>query len=155
LLLPQGKQDVPQDPCLGAANAPSPQQYAAQGATLRQQTAQLALLPPQFGGIAATNALGTLLNFARGRSLDAQVLYGGSQAYGNYAYGVLLAAAGLPLPDALSAANAYGAARSTYSASQLAGSEATGYPSIPPANVDNITNGYNAQQNGTLCTKPQ
>jgi hypothetical protein len=26
------------------------------------------------------------------------------------------------------------------------------YPSTPASNVTNITNGFNAQQNGTLCT---
>ena len=150
---PQGNQK-PQGPCSGAANAPSPQQYAAQGAALQAQVNRIGLLPPQFALMAPVTEADVLLNFRRGSSLDAQMLYGGSQAYGNYAFGVFMAAAGFSLQATLNGANAYGAFASQYSANQLAGSEATGYPSIPPANVANVTAGFNAQQSGSLCTKP-
>ena len=156
---PQGNPKVPQNPCAGAANAPSPQQYAAAGAALQQQMNLLSQLmdgPPWSGAIAAGSwGASNLLGFRRGGPLDAQVLYGGSQSYGNYAFGVFMGSAGWSLPDALNYANTYGALRSAYSADQLAGSAATAYPSIPTANVANITNGYSAQQSGTLCTKSQ
>jgi len=56
------------------------------------------LFGPGVGGL--SNA-GTLAMFKRGLPLDAQVIYGGSQAYANYSYGVFMSAAGYPLNFAL------------------------------------------------------
>jgi hypothetical protein len=90
-----------------------------------------------------------LLSFQRGGLLDAQPL-GGSRAYGNYVYGAYLSASGLPLSVALAGANSY----ASVSNAQYPGfTMDPNYPAIPAANIANITNGYNAQQNGTLCHK--
>lgn len=86
-------------------------------------------------------------NFRRGGLLDAQVRYGGTQAYANYAYGVTMSAYGMPLTGALGAAEAYGATK-TYNTRAVG--PMAGY--IPSSNVANIIQGYNDQKNGTLCT---
>ena len=103
-----------------------------------------------FGVAQATDAF---LSFARGQALDAQVRYGGSQAYANYAFGVFSSTFGLSLSDTLSAANAYGYFKATYPAGTTV--QNASYPSIPRQNVDSITEGFNASANGTLCKKPQ
>jgi YD repeat-containing protein len=74
---------TPKNPCSEAGNAPDPSYYADNGLYI--------------------GVLG-LFSFHRGGYYDAQQ-YGGSRAYGNYAYGVYLAAAGLPLPVALAGAD--------------------------------------------------
>jgi hypothetical protein len=56
------------------------------------------LFGPGVGGL--SNAT-TLSMFKRGLPLDAQVLYGGSQDYANYSYGVFMSAAGYSLDFAL------------------------------------------------------
>jgi RHS repeat-associated protein len=88
-----------------------------------------------------------LFSFHRGGFLDAQG-YGASPEYGNYVFGVYMAAAGYSLSTTLDAANAYGAVASKYPADKP---KDPNYKHIPPANVANITNGYKAEQNGTLC----
>ncbi len=90
-----------------------------------------------------------LANFSRGGLLDAQVLYGGSQAYANYAFGVYMSGAGYSLSQTLAGANAYAAMFSHYPPNVPMDSN---YPSTPAANVTNVTNGYNDQRNGTLCS---
>jgi uncharacterized protein YijF (DUF1287 family) len=92
--------------------------------------------------------LNELSQFRRGAALDAQVRYGGSPAYANYAFGDYMSASGFTLQQTLSAANDYGAAFSNYPASTAMDST---YKNIPASNVKNITKGFNDQQNGTLC----
>jgi hypothetical protein len=87
--------------------------------------------------------------FGRGLPLDAQVLYGGNQAYANYVFGVYMSAAGLPLDLTLAAAEAYGKYFSDYS--NYKGQMSSDYPDIPQVNVDNIIRGYKDEKNGTLC----
>ena len=73
-------------------------------------------------------------------------------AYGNYVYGVWMAASGTPLSVALAGGDAYAyASGAQYGPSN--GPMDPNYPSLPAANVANITNGYDAQKNGTLCHK--
>jgi hypothetical protein len=97
-----------------------------------------------------STALGQTALFYRGGPLDAQVRYGGSPAYANYVYGVYFSAAGVPLPLALGAANAYAAGFSHYpSHTQM---DQT-YTSTPASNVSQITQGYDDQQKGSLCGK--
>lgn len=86
--------------------------------------------------------------FHRGWFLDAQVQYGGSQAYANYVFGVYMAAAGYSLSTTLTAANAYGGLFSHYPSNTTFDPQ---YPHIPSANVANITRGFNDERNGTLC----
>ena len=83
--------------------------------------------------------------------MDAQVRYGGSRAYGNYAFGDYNAVAGMSLPETLDMANTYGKHASSYPKSQDMDKV---YTSIPADNVQNITKGYNDFKNGTLCRKP-
>jgi hypothetical protein len=132
----------PPTPCSSAANAPSPQQYQAMGYVAQASW----LFGPGVGGL--SNA-GALAMFKRGLPLDAQVIYGGSQAYANYSYGVFMSAAGYPLNFALWGANAYASSQSSYPQNTPMDPN---YPSTPSANVTNITNGYNAQKTGTLCS---
>jgi hypothetical protein len=90
-----------------------------------------------------------LSEFHRGGALDAQA-YGSSTAYANYVFGDYLSALGFSLPGSLSGANAYAFAAASYPPNtQMSPS----YPSTPAVNVTNITAGFNAQQNGSLCTK--
>ena len=119
--------DVPVDPCSQAGKAPSPQNYE--------------------GYARALGAFG-LPEFRRSGLLDAQP-YGATRAYGNYAYGVYLAAIDFSLPVALSLANTYaGVSRAYYDADVRKSYE---YPNLPAANVQNISNGYRAKNSGTAC----
>jgi len=95
-----------------------------------------------------------LFEFHRGGLLDAQA-DGGSTAYANYVFGVYLNAAGYSLSQTLAAANAYGALFSHYNPAKVPGGMDRNYPSIPAVNVANITAGFNANKNGTLCATPQ
>jgi RHS repeat-associated protein len=164
LTKPQGNQQIPcaqgvacMDPCLGAGNAPSPSQFAAQGQALQRAVAtalQLAGMPGTSKSFPYATALAIelagLVDFRRGSALDAQA-YGSSVAYGNYTYGVFLAANGWSINETLTGANAYGYFRSSYNPNLL--DPTSDYPSIPPANVANITVGFNAQLDGSTCTQ--
>jgi hypothetical protein len=149
-VLAQGKQPLP--PCNSAGNAPSPQQYQAQGQQSAQRQANYNSMDDGSGGAATAGLIFGLLdlwNFHRGGSLDAQA-YGSSPAYANYVYGDYLSAAGYPFSTTLSGANAYASIFSRYPSTTVMSPT---YPSTPASNVTNISNGFNAQQNGTLCSK--
>jgi hypothetical protein len=127
---------TPANPCAVSGNAPRPSVYAAKG---------------QAGSSNAVADIYNLLQFRRGAALDAQVRYGGAPSYANYAFGVYMNAAGYTLSQTLAVADIYAEYRSSYPASTpMAGPN---YPFTPQANVTNITNGFNAQQNGTTCYK--
>lgn len=73
-------------------------------------------------------------------------------AYGNYVFGDYMSAAGFPLSVALAGANAIANRNSLKNPGQYSGRQMdSDYPALPAANVTNITAGYNAQRNGTLC----
>jgi RHS repeat-associated protein len=122
-------------PCPKAGNAPLPQFYEA-----------LASQSPNW-----VDNFMNLLDFRKGAMMDAQA-YGSSPAYANYVFGVYMAAAGYSLPATLNAANAYGFLRAKYPPSVPMDPV---YPSIPAANVINITAGFNAEKTATLCTVSQ
>jgi RHS repeat-associated protein len=133
-----------QNPCPPSGDAPSPEWYQAE--------AQNALsLEGAINDFFQEGA--DLLNFSGPGSLNAQN-YGASAAYANYVYGVYLGAVGLSLSTALSAANLYGEFFSTYNPTPENPMDST-YTHIPASNVANITNGYNDQQDGTLCSQQQ
>ncbi len=151
-LTPPTQTSTQQNPCSSAGNALSPQQYASQGSSLLQQVDSIiTTFPgpnalPEAGGVVLANLAG----FHRGGPLDAQAA-GSSAAYANYVFGAYMAAAGFSLSDTLSGANGYASLFSSYRpGTQMNPS----YPSTPAVNVTNITSGFNAYQNGTLCTKP-
>jgi hypothetical protein len=126
---------IPKNPCTQAGNAPDPNVYQAKGQA------------------ASTNAfvdIYNLFSFRAGGGLDAQP-EGASPAYANYAYGVYMSAAGYTLNQALSGADIYAEYRANYPATVPMASP--DYPFTPVANVRNITNGFNAQQAGTVCHK--
>lgn len=135
---------TPANPCLQAGNAPNPNYYAQKG---------------QAGSSNAIKDIYNLFSFRRGGALDAQVgpgpngqPFGGSPAYANYTFGVYMAAAGYTLNQTLAGADIYAQYRSRYPAgTPMAGPN---YPFTPQVNVTNITNGFNAQTNGTTCHKP-
>ena len=129
------------DQCKDAGNAPSPQAYQALGEEMKWTS----ILGGVFG---AELNLGALYQFHRGGALDAQA-YGALPDYANYVYGVEMAANGIPLGAALGAANEYANLRSSYPSDVPMDPN---YPSTPAVNVSNITQGYNDQKNGTLCT---
>jgi RHS repeat-associated protein len=132
----------PQNGCAPSGNAPSPRQYQAMGYIARGSWI--------FGFPVGTGAnLGSGGMFKRGWPLDAQVIYGGSQAYANYVYGVYMCAAGYPLSAALAGANWYGAHNSKYAPGTQMDPN---YPAIPASNVANIIQGCKDQKNGTLCS---
>jgi RHS repeat-associated protein len=89
-----------------------------------------------------------LYEFHRGGFLDAQVQYGGSQAYANYVFGVYMASGGYSLSTTLSTANAYGALFSHYPAGT---NYDPNYTNIPASNVANISQGFNDALSGMLC----
>lgn len=99
--------------------------------------------------------LNSVTGFPRGHFFDPQPFANGTPlqkaAYGNYTFGVYMAAAGVPLSTALSGANAY-AYFSGASYGPANGPMDQNYGSLPAANVANITNGYNAEQNGSVCS---
>ena len=150
-------------PCNQAGNAPGQGVYEALGLasglvsdTLGMFTSVTVPLPTPLGGVNIDiNVGGILVNspllasFARGGPLDAQA-YGGSNNYANYVFGAYMSAAGYPLSQTLAGANLYASMFSTYPSSVPMDPN---YKSTPAVNVANITNGYNDQQNGTLCTK--
>src|SRR5581483_12028938 len=126
---------ISKNPCTQAGNAPDPSVYQQKG-----QTAQ-------------NNAVADiyyLFQFRAGGGLDAQP-QGASPAYANYAYGMYINAAGYTLNQALSGADIYAEYRAHYPVTvPMARPD---YPFTPVANVRNITNGFNAQQTGTVCHK--
>jgi len=139
---------VPANPCASAGGAPNPSSYVAQVQQAGTQFPGTAI----DSGAALMNQINqftTLLSFQRGGSLDAQPL-GGSRAYGNYVFGAALSGGGYSLSFTLSAANAYAFVSGANYPGFVMDSQ---YGSLPAANVANITNGYNAQRNGTLCHK--
>lgn len=128
--------------CAPSGNAPSPRQYQAMGTIAGSSFF--------FGfGVGAAANVGSSAMFKRGWPLDAQVLYGASQAYANYVYGVYMCAAGYPLSAALAGANWYGAHFSKYPAGTQMDPK---YSAIPASNVANIIQGCKDQKNGTLCS---
>ena len=131
---------VPANPCLYAGNSLPPSAYAQQGAADKNN-------PTNY-------ILDGLQGFPAGHFLDGQVLASGSvgqnRAYGNYTFGAFMAGAGRPLGTTLFYANAYAFFRSSYPDQPQMDST---YTSLPAANVANITNGYTAARNGTLCHK--
>jgi len=132
---------VPANPCAYAGRALDPGAYAASGSAAKWNP---------------ITAILDLKDFRRGKALDAQPLATGNPlqraAYGNYAFGTYMQAAGVPLSAALVGANAYAfTSGAKYGPSN--GPMDPSYGSLPAVNVDNITNGYNAQMNGTTCHK--
>ena len=128
--------------CAPSGNAPSPRQYQAIG--------YIAQGSWFFGfDVGAATNMGSVAMFKRGWPLDAQKIYGGSQAYANYVYGVYMCAAGYPLSAALAGANWYGANFSKYPPGTQMDPK---YPAIPASNVGNIIQGCKDQKNGTLCS---
>ncbi|MGB6687307.1 MAG: RHS repeat-associated core domain-containing protein [Terracidiphilus sp.] len=122
---------VYKNPCAYAGRAMTPSAYAAQG-----QAAN---------GNLINFALDVKYGFPRGGYLDAQPYAIGTSlqraAYGNYVFGVYMENAGLSLSQTLSAANAYAdISRAQYGSSN--GPMDRNYPSIPVANVVNITAGF-------------
>ena len=94
------------------------------------------------------------MGFPAGHYLDPQPLASGNvfqrQAYGNYTFGVYMAGAGVSLNTALFGANTYAFFFSSYPESTPMYPK---YGSLPAASVTNITNGYNAYVNETVCHK--
>lgn len=129
---------VPANPCQYQGRALSPYDYATSGQQAKNSTTDF--------------ALDIAIGFPAGHYLDPQPLASGNvfqrQAYGNYTFGVYMAAAGVSLNNALSGANAYAFFFSSYSKSTPMDPR---YGSLPAASVANITNGYNAYGNGTVC----
>jgi len=129
---------VLKNPCQVQGRALPPGAYATQG--------------QQANGSTVNFALDVAMGFPAGHYLDPQPLASGNvfqrQAYGNYTFGVYMAAAGVSLNTALSGANTYAFFFSSYSKSTPMDPN---QGSLPAASVTNITNGYNAYANGTVC----
>jgi hypothetical protein len=129
---------VLKNPCQYQGRALPPAAYATLGQQAKASTANF--------------LLDVGMGWPKGEYLDAQPLASGTiwqnAAYGNYVYGVYMASAGVPLNRALSGANTYAFFRSHYPAGTPMDPD---YRSLPAANVANITNGYSAQVNGTVC----
>lgn len=133
---------VLKNPCQVQGRALSPRAYA------------------QAGQAALANQINFYLDVAmgwpRGGYLDPQKLASGTiyqnQAYGNYAFGVYMQAAGFSLYQTLYDANSYAAYSKLRNWKQYSGNQMDpNYSFLPAASVANITNGYNAQANGTVC----
>jgi RHS repeat-associated protein len=139
-------------PCNLSGNAPSPDDYQNEARKLRLLSDASNLDPSGTAQIVSTSfTASVILSFRRGQANDAQA-YGGKAAYANYAYGVFLAALGTPLSTSLTLANLYGACCADYSKNTDVTLDSS-YSHIPQVNVQNITNGYNAELAGKLCHK--
>jgi RHS repeat-associated protein len=141
--------------CPPAGHALSPSKYAAYGqAALRMQQSFAGSHDPYGLTPAAAQmlSLDQLSQFHRGGPFDAQA-FGSSASYGNYVFGVYMAAAGFSLNDALWGANAYAATFAHYYPRPPM--DDPYYPSLPNANIRNIAAGYNDQTNGILCLLSQ
>jgi len=144
---PTGHERVPHNPCQQSGYAPRPGWYASQMQSIDASALSVAA-QGNYGTGAMIMAFG-IAQWRRGALLDGQPL-GASRAYANYVYGVGFAAAGFSLSFTLWGANAYASAsHATYS--PAAGPMDATYNSLPTANVQNITRGYNAYMNGTTC----
>ena len=135
---------VMKNPCSVQGRALPPGAYETQG---------------QQANAGTTNfLLDVSMGWPKGDYLDPQPLASGNvfqnQAYGNYVFGVYMAAAGSSLNTALSGASALALGSGAYFTYTKNGYQMDpNYPLLPAANVGNITNGYNAYGNGTVCHK--
>lgn len=136
---------------MAMGKAPDPQTYAKLGELAGQLLVDPRDPTGDFQASGMMYNLGQLLAFHRGGPLDAQVQYGGSTPYANYAFGVYNAARGADLGDMLDLANTYGKLFSRYKDRDKLDKT---YTSIPAENVQNITRGYNDYKNGTLQHRP-
>jgi RHS repeat-associated protein len=129
---------VVKNPCQFQGRALSPYDYSTSGQQAKNSTTNF--------------VLDVSMGFPAGHYLDPQPLASGNifqnQAYGNYTFGIYMAAAGVSLNTALSGANTYAFFFSRYPKGIRRDSK---YGSLPAASVANITNGYNAQVSGTVC----
>jgi hypothetical protein len=137
--------EAPQNPCTYAGRNLDPSAWAAMGKDTK--------LNP------FTTTYDLYKGFAISGYLDAQPMATGTvyekAAYGNYVFGAYMSAAGFPLGVTLAGANAKAYLNSRSNPSQYSNRVMDPkYRSLPAANVANITNGYNAQKNGTTCSKP-
>lgn len=103
-----------------------------------------------------TTTLDIMKGFRIGGYLDAQPLATGNvyqrQAYGNYTFGVYMAAAGFPLSITLAGADGIAAIHKLANPNQYNGRQMDSFwSSLPAANVANIAGGWSAQRNGTTC----
>jgi hypothetical protein len=134
----QNNSGIYKNPCAYAGRALPPSAYAQAGQA--------------DNGHPINFILDALTGFKRGHFADAQPYASGSPlqraAYGNYVFGVFMQSAGLSLGDTLTAANAF----ADLSGAQYPGRQMdSNYPSIPTANVVNITAGYLQQSVGATC----
>ena len=132
---------VPANPCQYAGGALGPSAYASQGKV--------------DNGHPFTIFLNSVTGFPRGHFFDPQPFASGTPlqkaSYGNYTFGVYMSAAGVSLSTALFGANAYAFfSDAHYGPSN--GPMDSNYGSLPAANVVNITNGFNAEKNGAVCS---
>jgi RHS repeat-associated protein len=137
---PKPQTQVPANPCAYQGRALSPSDYATSG-----RASSLFGHPINF-------ALDAWKGWQTGHYLDAQPLTNApgtwnAAAYGNYVYGVYMQAAGAPLSVSLLGADLYASTKSYPAGTPMD----PNYKSLPAANAANITNGYNAQANGTTC----
>ena len=140
-------EDAPDDLCKYAGRALDPSAYAYTGNATKYNP--------------VTTYFDLFHGFAIGGYLDAQPFATGSvfqnADYGNYVYGAYMSANGWPLSLALAGADAHAWNQHRHNPIQYIGRRMDpNYPDLPIDNVVNITKGFNAQRNGTLChKKPQ
>ena len=141
------------NPCSGEGKAPTPQQFQTAGQELKREQQAIEQGSPQGAMEAQVYTVGVLSEFGRGGRLDAQAYnkscHADCVAYGNYAFGDFMAAAGYNMQETLSGANSYAAARSSYPPQTVM--DLPNYPSLPLVNAQNIEAGYNDEQSGHLC----
>jgi hypothetical protein len=149
-----GGGNLAQNYCASQGSALSPHQYAAQGANF---AAGISTLGQSYGpDVASSFALGALFGqFSRGSSLDAQPRATGTSlqraSYGNYVFGAFFAGAGVPLSDALAAANTYGFKQQVVGGAYQGRNMDNTFTHLPAVNVQDIRNGYRDAQLGSLC----
>lgn len=133
--------------------AKSPSQYASAGADFKHNFIDPTIEDSE-GSLVYASLATLYADFHKGGSLDAQPYATGNHlqqaSYGNYAFGVFFAAAGVPLNQTLTAASTYGYWQQIWGAYKTQ-TLSPDYGGIPVANVQNIISGYNDQLNGTTC----
>jgi hypothetical protein len=129
---------VPADPCKYTGRALTAYDYASAGKASEGNPLNL--------------ALDAYKGFPTGDYLDPQPIASGNAlqnaAYGNYAFGVYMAAAHVPVSVALTGAALFGL-HHTYTSAN--GPRDSIFRNLPAANVTNIRKGYSAEKSGTLC----
>jgi len=141
------------NPCAYQGSAMPPSAYAAKGTTAGTNLRMASV--PTIGPALAALAIAQTYQFHEGGDLDSQPFSTGSDQqraiYANYVFGIYFAGAGVSLSNTLNIASAYGYKQQIVNGAYQGRKLDSNHGGVPVENVQAITAGYNAQQQGTTC----